>query len=536
MGQISCKAQLENPNPSLYSDELWEEAKGSCVYYRSSQAAVVFRLTCGLSAICSFLIIYLVLKSSTRLSSIYHRIMFGMSICQIITSFPRALTTLPMPAPGDYWTDIINIQGTRLGNTFTCTLQGFFIRFGDISAGSYFLVGLTFYYTCAIGFEMNIETLAKFVEPLIHSFCILWGLHSSLITLFVGGYNVGFDSYDSLTCTVAPKPWFCDSQNSTVPCVRGAVGKGKQLFTNQKEVFLTDLQLAVFIILCLLIICCRVYKKDREMAALLRRDWAIDDDHLRQRSRASIVQLRSGVYRLWNGETMSLKEIQQRMKDQYKDTKVIVSQAALYFSVQIFILACEMNYGFSERSSHALVVEGVIWSMQGFDLLFIFIFHQVFNQRRHHPDISISDAIIVMFQGKSGNEVFILSNIYTVRAVNKEIESDAHSKSFENNESTPLVSSCSLSGNFGSGPLTDADRSLISSALFCGLDDNSNIQQQSIYTNDEASRFPSYSPREEGDDELYRFLEENSAGLSRFSEESDDLEELVHVEEGIYYH
>ncbi len=176
MGQISCKDQMEDPDPSLYSEDLWEEGKGHCSYFRTSQAAAITGMVCGLSAISSFLIIYIILESPTKLSSIYHRIMFGMSVCQLITAVPSSFTTLAMPAPGDYWTDIVNMQGTRLGNIHTCTAQGFLAWFGEISAWTYFSAGLSVYYACAIGLGMTIETMQKYIEPVVHIIPILLGL------------------------------------------------------------------------------------------------------------------------------------------------------------------------------------------------------------------------------------------------------------------------------------------------------------------------------------------------------------------------
>eukprot|EP00551_Chaetoceros_affinis_P012770 CAMPEP_0203668240 /NCGR_PEP_ID=MMETSP0090-20130426/4926_1 /ASSEMBLY_ACC=CAM_ASM_001088 /TAXON_ID=426623 /ORGANISM="Chaetoceros affinis, Strain CCMP159" /LENGTH=461 /DNA_ID=CAMNT_0050532635 /DNA_START=337 /DNA_END=1722 /DNA_ORIENTATION=+ len=445
-----------------------------------------------------------------------------------------------MPAPGDYWTDIVNIQGTRLGNTFTCTLQGFLIRYGYLSSDSYFRLGLSFYYACAIGFEMRIETLTKYIEPLIHTSCISLGLFLSLPPLFIGGYNV---SYDANYCTVAPKPWFCKNDNSTVACVRGGAGMGIQLLSEKTLVNRYDPPTTAFIIVCLLVVCCRVYQKDREMAKLLR-DWGIFDcgsRHLRNlHGKPGIsIRLRQGVYRLRNGEVVSLEEIQQRIKDQYKDTKVIVSQSAVYFSVQLFLIASELIFSFSVGSISVLAVITVLWSVQGLYQLFIFIFHKVFNQRRNEPNISFSDALIEIFRGP-GDEAFIISGIHAVDAINRLMDPSTIAESTQSGlwedqfeESLPLVSSCDLSGNFGSTSLPTTGRSLISTSLPT-TDDNSNISDQMTqhhsYGNHEASRSHSCSI-DYCDDDSSRCDEDSSrssegsqglSGLSGFSERDKD--------------
>jgi hypothetical protein len=65
--------------------------------WETDYAALVPRFTGSLSAVSSALIIYVILRSEARLSSIYHRIMFGMSLADICGSIAMALTSLPMP-------------------------------------------------------------------------------------------------------------------------------------------------------------------------------------------------------------------------------------------------------------------------------------------------------------------------------------------------------------------------------------------------------------------------------------------------------
>ena len=201
-----CKEQLTNPNTTLYSDEIWESGQGECTFLQSSQAIHCVVFSCSTSAIASLLLIYIIVISPIKLSSIYHRIMFGIGISDLIYSVAGAFATLPMPAPGyDYWTDMINTQGTRMGNVQTCTAQGFLITFWLMVECGYYL-GLGVYYVCAIGFKMRTERIVKYVEPVIHVVAILVAALASLPPLFDGGYNAYFGSP---TCTIIPKPWFC---------------------------------------------------------------------------------------------------------------------------------------------------------------------------------------------------------------------------------------------------------------------------------------------------------------------------------------
>ena len=82
------------------------------------------------STLASILVIWLIFSSTKRLSrSVYHRILFGMSVADIIQSIAMALTSLPMP------TDMIytGFQGLVIGNKYTCNAQGYLIAIGAAS-------------------------------------------------------------------------------------------------------------------------------------------------------------------------------------------------------------------------------------------------------------------------------------------------------------------------------------------------------------------------------------------------------------------
>ena len=65
--------------------------------FDTSFGALVPRLSAGVSFFSSALIIYVILRSAAKLTTIYHRIMFGMAVADIMSSAAIALTSLPMP-------------------------------------------------------------------------------------------------------------------------------------------------------------------------------------------------------------------------------------------------------------------------------------------------------------------------------------------------------------------------------------------------------------------------------------------------------
>ena len=106
---------------------LYEEDKSHLMLpFKDDFAAIVPRITGSMSVISSSLIITIILRSTRKLSTVYHRIMFGMSCADILGSIAMSLTTLPMPSEDvpSTW------AGTRLGNVYTCTAQGFLFILG----------------------------------------------------------------------------------------------------------------------------------------------------------------------------------------------------------------------------------------------------------------------------------------------------------------------------------------------------------------------------------------------------------------------
>ena len=157
-------------------------------------AALAPRITGSISAVSSAMIIFLIFRSPARLSKIYLRIMFGMSIADIMTSSAMALTTLPMPKNDDpVWSDKydndIKWEGqTKLGNMRTCEAQGVIFTSGLQTMFAYNGM-LCIYYTCAIAFRMQEKGIRNKVEPFLHGVPLLLGLGPVIPCLLFAFYN-----------------------------------------------------------------------------------------------------------------------------------------------------------------------------------------------------------------------------------------------------------------------------------------------------------------------------------------------------------
>jgi hypothetical protein len=150
--------------------------------------AVLPKVSGALSCFFSCVIIYIILPDKKRRSKTYHRLMLGISCCDLSASFWLGLSTWPIPEGGALW---------AVGNDTTCNVQGFFTQFGI--ASSFYNASLSFYYLLVVRYGWK-ESQLKGVERLFfHWIPLLWGLVSAITGLSIGVYGNA-----SLWCWVSP--------------------------------------------------------------------------------------------------------------------------------------------------------------------------------------------------------------------------------------------------------------------------------------------------------------------------------------------
>lgn len=127
-------------------------------------------VTAILSTFSSLLILFIIYKSSQKLSNTYHRIMALMSIFDLIASVSMSLTTLPMPSD-----DIFRFAGPMLGNPLTCSLQGYFLTMGCCGSSSLYMC-LSWYYVCRMTLMVDPYSIYKRIEPVFYIFTVTMAL------------------------------------------------------------------------------------------------------------------------------------------------------------------------------------------------------------------------------------------------------------------------------------------------------------------------------------------------------------------------
>ena len=153
------------------------------------------------------------------------RILLEVSIADILFSTAWLLTTLPAPKELDY------IWG-NMGNTATCTAQGFINQLGWVTS-PLFNVTLAWFYLLMVRYNWTDSQLRR-VEPYCHVGIWIFGLVSAIYPIPMELYNSAWqlcwieshpveclDSYrygEEATCTRGDNAWFHSLAFSIFPC------------------------------------------------------------------------------------------------------------------------------------------------------------------------------------------------------------------------------------------------------------------------------------------------------------------------------
>ncbi len=153
--------------------------------YRSitKTVAIIRRTTGSVSLIASTCLVVHILRSHHGLSTTNHRLVFGLCIGDIMSSFANALATTMVPKEINYLVPIAQ------GNTATCTAQGFLFSIGSTAANLY-NCSVCFYYLSIIRYNKNDDYIRNKLEPWFHGKSMIFPLVFVFIAISMKGYNV----------------------------------------------------------------------------------------------------------------------------------------------------------------------------------------------------------------------------------------------------------------------------------------------------------------------------------------------------------
>lgn len=351
-------------------------------------AAIVPRISGSISAVSSTVIIYVILRSRPKLSTVYHRIMFGLSVADICASLAMALTSLPMPSSmpfeeefGYHW------AGTRLGNTYTCNAQGFFAFAGTTTVFGY-NTALCVYYFFAIGVGVKERQIKKYIEPVLHGMPILLGLVCGVLPLFFDLYNPSVTTV--AWCFVQPYPNECYTWQEH-SCVRGKKASHLDVFI-KVGLFILFLNTAL-IVLSLIAVFVRTRRTEFFIRAVLRR-----------------------MYRMQRAQMSNLES-------RYS-SKVVLIQSCAYVCAFMTVLLppyLRMTNPMGAKFDSNTIVRFdkailVLYPLQGFYNVLIFISHKIYIRMIFDKELTIKGALLSLICHKQYIEPCYISRMTIVKA------------------------------------------------------------------------------------------------------------------------
>jgi len=165
-----------------------------------------------LSVLGSLWIVFDVCNDHKKRKTVYHRLMIGMAISDIMSSLSLAFSTWPVPQGTD---DVF----ASLGNVSTCEVQGFFIQMGV--ATPLYNAFLAVYFLLLVKHNWSEKSMAmRRLEKIFHF--VAWAM--AFGTAFA---SLGLELYNNanLWCWIAPYPLDCENSvaasDGTGTCVRG---------------------------------------------------------------------------------------------------------------------------------------------------------------------------------------------------------------------------------------------------------------------------------------------------------------------------
>eukprot|EP00979_Chaetoceros_neogracilis_P012910 scaffold3559_cov284-Chaetoceros_neogracile.AAC.8 len=405
-------------------------------FYSSSIGLVVMTITASISTLSSGVVILVISRSSTKLRSIYHRILFFKSISDILSSLAMALSTLMMPSDMIYeFTYGIH----PLGNWTTCNIQGFSFTFGTMITFCCDAI-LCIYYLCSIKYGMKDRKFSSRIEPLLYLGMIAFALFYNIRYVLQDEFNPG---PARAWCARATYPPDCETEEE---CIRG----GGILQENMKLYGIAYLILVFVQISSMILIVLHVYFKERSLikeheSKIKEYESKItnicvpeqehnngqsqdieicDDESFVDRSSAladscdaelsfcksnadnkSYSRNIYGDHRILMNNITLMSEADKARHPQHESfavTRVIVKQALAYttlFLVMLPILLLSFSTRLLETSLAFGMIHAIIRPSHGTFNMMIFIAHKCYNLRRINSDLTYADAFWRVWEG-----------------------------------------------------------------------------------------------------------------------------------------
>ena len=348
-------------------------------YYATVSGCIIASTSAVVSTICSILLITIIRRSSIGLSTVSHRLVFAMSIADILGSVAMGTTTLPMPKNLVY-----EFESMSIGNEFTCNVQGLLVTFGIFSA---FLLNafLAIYYMLTITYKISDATIQKVVEPIFYTLCILLTFPTAVLFWLNRWYNPSpFEPW----CIPISYPWYCkpedeDAAECSIRGIPSAYQITSRMFLKRYYLLLGLLGYLI-IIYCMASIIRTAYRTEKNIKLLIR---SYNARGIAEITEEDIEFARSK----WRYHSHTKMMVMQAVA--YTLAAFVANAASLVHLSDIRMAGEEPNLELSTAMMICQIVYAVVRPSQGLLNFIVFLGQKAYDRRRINTTLTWKQAM-----------------------------------------------------------------------------------------------------------------------------------------------
>ena len=332
-------------------------------------------MTSSMSILGSASIITMLLRSEKKLGSTYRRLLFGMSIMDII--FSLSVVTGSFASP----------KGTPLvwspvGNTTTCTLQGWALYSGNIGL-TFYNCSLCLYYTLSIARNIKKDMMIR-IERFFHAIPALWLVFSTIFLLKTKSIN-NF----GVSCMISSYPRGCDSKTSDVECTRGENARHYRMILHVFPIMIG------FVVICasMAVLCHSIRSQEKKMKAFRLNLQASLPQSILELRKDSITEVNSSTFPRVRRQKESAGT--RLRKDAFKQA---MCHVVAYFLSYAFAVIFQLIAFTGKMSFVAWYLQQLTTPAQGFFNFIVFLRPRIMSVRASRPELSLLQTLRWIFE------------------------------------------------------------------------------------------------------------------------------------------
>ncbi len=326
----------------------------------------ILRSVSGISStISSSTLIWMIARSHKGLSTTQHRILLGLSICDLISSLGYSTFSSIAPSDNNYF-----VWNAR-GNEATCDAQGFLLGFG-VFGGLFYNATLCLYYVAVVNKGKGEDYIRTKIEPFLHGIPTVLGLAYSIA--FLAGNHLN-DAGGGGCIAPFHYPPHCQGYDVgdvrdgfEIPCGRGIEGADTFMILQMMGLFIP----ATIIIASLSTIYRGVKKQENKLSRYSVRALNLNSSSLWKRMKTNLRQSSSSTN----------THPAMRSNNMQSESRAIMHRAFQYSAAWFLSYGTYTLVVITKRQIVFLYLSNIFTPLQGFFNVCIYMYPKVISARK----------------------------------------------------------------------------------------------------------------------------------------------------------